>query len=102
MNDEGFPHLGGELDLRLKSGALFLAGRVVVVIVETALADRDGAGGNALFEQRNVARTLESLSVVGMDAGGEKHEPRVGPGDLIRSGGRRKRLADADNPLRAR
>ena len=96
------PYSCCQLDLRRERGALLLARRIVVVIVEAALADRDRTGCSELFDEGDVAGSVKTPGVVGMNAGGCKNEIRIGLGDLLCSGGRAKRLADADNSLRAR
>ena len=71
-------HLGGE------NFALPGARRVVVVIVEAAFADCDGAGGDVLPDHRNIAVVVEPDRIVGMHAGGVPHEPAVFPCDIPR------------------
>jgi hypothetical protein len=101
MNDNWPSHLGGESNLRRKRGALSLARRVVVVVVEAALADRDG-GLQELAQSRDVTPLIEGCRVVGMDSSGRKHKPRI-PCRVLR-GERRclQRLSDADDSRRAR
>ena len=41
VDDERLRDLGGEIDLRRESGALGIARRVVVMVIETALAYRN-------------------------------------------------------------
>ena len=43
VNDNRLPGLGCQRDLRSKGGSLRFSRRIVVVIVEAALADRNGA-----------------------------------------------------------
>ena len=66
-------------NLRGEHRLLHVAGRVVVVVVEARLADRDHLG---VIEQRSDA-VEASLRVVGMDAGGRPHS-LVGLGNTHR------------------
>jgi hypothetical protein len=95
-------HLSSERDLSGERGALGLARRVVVVIVESALANRHGRLSKQLAQLRNVARRVERGCVVGMDSSGRKDESGVVRGALGGDRGRRERLADADDRQRAR
>ena len=89
-------------DLRPESGSLGVARRVVIVIVEPALADGDCARAGKLLEPRDVATGVKTGRVVGMNARGEENESGVGLRDSRSCGGRTERLADADDPARAR
>lgn len=102
VNDNGKPRLGGQLELRRECGALRFAGGVVVVVVEPALADGDGAGASVFAEQRDVPLGGEIRRVVRVYAGGVKYEARVPPGQHAGGSGRIQRLTNADDRLRAR
>ena len=94
--------LTSERDLRRECGALGFARRVVVVVVESAFANRDGGLSKQLAQLRNVARRVERCCVVGMYSRSCKDEPGI----LSRAlGGHRRgcqRLTDADDRQRAR
>ena len=94
--------LTGERDLRRECGALGLARRVVVVVVESALANRDGGLSKQLAQLRNVARCIERGCVVGMDSGGRKDEPGILRCALGSHRRGCQRLTDADDRQRAR
>jgi hypothetical protein len=102
VNDDRLAHLGGERNLSRECGALRFPRRIVVVIIEPALADRHGRTAKQLAQLRNVARCLERGGVVGMDSGRRKDEARVfrrAPGGDRRRG---ERFPDADDRQRAR
>jgi hypothetical protein len=90
------PHLGGE------RRALGFPRRIVVVIVESALADRHRWTAEQLAKFRNVARRLEGDCVVGMDSGGRKNKARIVDGVLSRERRRGERFPNADDRSRAR
>jgi hypothetical protein len=101
VDDYRLVHLISERNLRRECGALRFARRIVVVIVESALADRHG-----LFEQlaqpRYVARGVKRGCVVGMYSGGRKDEPGIVRRALGGNRRCRERLPDADDRQRAR
>jgi hypothetical protein len=102
VDDDRLAHVGSERNLSRERGALGFAWRIVVMIVEPALADRHSRTHKQLAQFRNIARRVECGCVVGMDSGGGKHEPRVVrriPGSDRRRG---ERFPDADDRLRAR
>jgi hypothetical protein len=94
--------LTGERDLRRECGALGFARRVVVVVVESAFANRHGGLSKQLAQLRNVARRVERGCVVGMYSRRRKDEPGI----LSRALGSHRRgcqrLPDADDRQRAR
>ena len=55
VDDDGLAHLGGERNLSRERGALGFAWGIVVVIVEPALADRDGRTVDQRSKLRKVA-----------------------------------------------
>jgi hypothetical protein len=69
VNDEGPSRLGREGNLGSECGALCLAGRVVVMVIETALADCDRARQEKRPQSRHITIGLERGSVVRMHAG---------------------------------
>ena len=95
-------HLVGERDLRRESSTLRIAGRIGVVVVETAFTHRYGAPLEEIPQLWYVAPGVERRGVVGVNAGGRKNEARVFRGAL--SGDRRGSdgFADADDGHRAR
>lgn len=91
-----------ERELSREGSALCLTRRVVVVVVEAALADRHRSVSEALAEPRDVALRIKRSGIVRMDARRPGHESRTG-GRVLSSDGRRfERLADANDGCRAR
>ncbi len=102
MDDDGFFYFASERDLGRECRALGIARRIIVVIVESTLTDRDTILSDQLAQLRNVARRVEVGRVVRMDARGRKDEspvPRGIPGRRCRG---REGFADADDRSRAR
>lgn len=102
MDDKRLAHFRRKRDLGRKGGALRIARRVVVMIVQAALSD----GNRGVSEQRmqawNVARLIELRGVVRMDASGREYETWI-CGSHIGSRCRDcQRLADTDDGSRAR
>jgi hypothetical protein len=77
VHDDWSPRLGGKRNLRGERVSLGLAGRVVVMVVETAFADRDSPSLEQLAQLRNVSGRIEGRGVVRMDAGRRENESRV-------------------------
>jgi len=77
MHDDWSPGLGGKLNLRGERVSLGLAGRVVVMVIETAFAYRDSPSLEQLAQLWNVAGCLEGRGVVRMDAGCRENEARI-------------------------
>src|SRR6266853_6485765 len=77
VDDDRLAHVGSERNLSRERGALGFAWRIVVMIVESALADRHSRTAKQLAQFRNIAGRVECGRVVGMNSGGGKHEPRV-------------------------
>ena len=102
VDDDGLAHVSSERNLSRERGALGFAWRIVVMIIESALADRDSRATKQFSQFRHIARRVECGCVVGMDSGSSKHEPRVVrriPGSDRRRG---ERFPDADDRPRAR
>lgn len=102
VNDERTIELVSQGQLRGERRALAVARRVVIVVVEAALADGNRTTGDELFNAWNVTPGVERGRVVRMYSGGVENEARMGAGDPRSTGGRFERLADADDSLRAR
>ena len=66
VDDDWAGQLAGKRKLRGERPPLLETGRVVVMIIEPALADRDGAARDHLAQGFNVAGGIEGGSVVGM------------------------------------
>jgi hypothetical protein len=77
VHDDWSPGLGGKLNLRGERVSLGVAGRVVVMVVETAFADRDSPSLEQLAQLRNVPSCIEGRGVVRMDAGRRENEARI-------------------------
>jgi hypothetical protein len=101
MDDDGPAHLRGQTDLRSESGALGDSGRIIVVVIEAAFADRNG-GGHELAQSRDVALFVEAGGIVGMDSGGGEHEAGMLGRVFTRESRCLQRLSDADDGRRAR
>ena len=102
VDDYGLVHLIGERNLRRECGALRLARRIIVVIVESALAHCHGRVREELAQLRHVARGVKRGCVVGMYSGSGKDEPGIVRRALGGDRRRRERLPDADDRQRAR
>jgi hypothetical protein len=102
VNDDSAAFLSSERELSRESGALRFARRVVVVVVETALANSNGAVSEVLPQSREVALGIKRGSIVRMDASRPKHESGVGGGVPRRGRRRFERFADANDGCRAR
>ena len=74
VNDNGTLELARQGELFGESTALLQTRRVVVVIVEAAFADRDGAAGNQLAKGSNITNRVEAGSVVRVDTGRMRNE----------------------------
>ena len=102
VDDNWAPHFSGESYLRGKRSALRFGWRVVVVVVEAALSDRDRGAPQKLAEPGNVALLVKGGSIVGMDSRRRKHKPRIVGRELSRERRYVERLSDADDGRRAR
>jgi hypothetical protein len=101
VNDNGHPHFGGDSYLGGKRRALGLPRGIVVVVVEPALPDCNGAA-KKLAKSRDIARLVESGRVMGMNAGSREDEARVFGGACRRENRHLERLSDAHDSRRAR
>ena len=103
VNDNGALELARQRELFGESAALLETRRVIVVIIEAAFADRDGASGDQLAKGSNIANRVEAGSVVRVDARRMWNEAGIArrQGGGIASGGEDISLAaarpDADN-----
>ena len=102
VDDYRLVHFIGERNLRRECGALCLARRIIVMIVESALADRYAGLFEQLAQPRNVARGVKRGCVVGMYSGSGKDEPGIVRRALGGHRRCRERLTDADDRQRAR
>lgn len=102
VNDDGPVHLAGERYLSGKRRALGLSRRIVVVIVESALADRDRRVPEELAQPGNVAPLVERRGVVRMDSRRRENKTRIFGRAFSREGRYLERLSDADDSPRAR
>jgi hypothetical protein len=91
-----------EHNLRREGGALRIARRVVVVVVEAALPHRDGTALQKAAQSRYVALGVEGRGVVGMNARCRENEACIFRGVLSGERCRIDGLADADDRDRAR
>jgi hypothetical protein len=102
VHHHGPIHLFSERDLSRERGALGFTWGIVVVVVESAFADRHGSIPEQRAQLREVALGVKRRCVVGMNAGGRKDEPGIVRGALGGNRRRRERLPDADDRQRAR
>ncbi len=102
VDDDRLAHFGGERNLSRERRALGSARRIVVMIIESALADRHSRTTKQLAQFRDIARRVECGRVVGMDSGSSKHEPRVVRRILRGDRRRGERFPDTDDRPRAR
>jgi len=82
MDDKRLPHFRRKGYLGREGGALGIARRVVVVIVEAALSDSNRTIAEEHMQARNVARPIELRGVVGMDASGREYEAWICGGKI--------------------
>lgn len=94
MQHNGPMQLGGESDLRVEGTTLLFARSVIVVIVESTLADRNGANGNGLANGGPIAQVIPRVGVVRVHAARVKNEPWIAGGDALRAQRRGRRFAD--------
>jgi hypothetical protein len=102
VDDDRTRGLMCQLDLRRERGALRVAGRGVVVVVQTTLTNSDRATSDESAQPRYVTIGVERCGIVGVNARGRKNEARVFRGDLRGDRGSLDRFADADDRARAR
>ena len=102
VDDDRLADVGSERNLSRERGALGFAWRIVIMIIESALADRHSGTAKQVAQFRNIARRVECGCVVGMDSGSRKHEPRVVRRILGGDRRRGERFPDADDRPRAR
>jgi len=101
VNDDRETHLGSKSYLGRKRRALRWTRRIVVVVVEPALTDRDRSA-KKLTESGDVALFVESGRIVRMDARRRENKRRVLGGECSRDRRCFERFADADDSHRAR
>lgn len=89
--------LGREAQLREEDVSLAVAGRMVVVIVEPAFADRNGAIGREGANGGQVARRVEARGIVRVHAGGKVKKARRRASELARPRRGGGRFPDADD-----
>ena len=86
--------LARQRELRGEGRALLVGRRVIVVIVEAALADRDGAACSISLMPSRSRAASNAGCVVGMHAGGVKAEAGMSLGDR-----RARAAASSDSPM---
>ena len=77
VHDDRPLRLGGKRNLCGEGVSLSPAGRVVVVVVETAFADGDSASIEQLAQLRNVAARIKPCGIVRVDASRRENETRI-------------------------
>ena len=101
VNHQRLAHFAGQSNLRGERSALRVTRRVVVVVVQAALANRHRELTGEP-QARNVPCRVERRGVVGMNTSSRKDEPRILNRDLGGNCRRRERFPDAHDCLRAR
>ena len=102
VDDHGAAGLARQRELVGEGATLLRARRVVVVVVEAALADGHRALRDECAQPIEVTGRVVSGGVVRMHAGRPPDEPRMGRRDATCALGGLEGLADADDPLPAR
>ena len=101
--DDYWPfHLVSERNLRREGGTLSITRRVVVVVVEAALANGDRPALEKSTKLRYVALRVERAGIVWVNSRGRENEARVFRGALGGDRGGIDRLTDADDRGRTR
>jgi hypothetical protein len=100
VNDDRFGQITGERELRGEATSLLVSGRVVIVVIEPALADGDGALRDESGDLLGIAERIEATRVVRMNACRKKHDTRILDGNLPCAPGGSKRFANADDRSR--
>jgi hypothetical protein len=100
--DDRLPHLGSERNLGGEHGALDFARRVVVVVVESTLSDRDSGVADQGSQLWKIPPGLKTSGVVRVNPGGGKNEARIVSGESGSYSRCRQRLANAHHRIRAR
>lgn len=77
MHNHGAHESFGELELQGEGAALEVSRRVIVVVIESAFADRHRAGIEESLEFSDVRARVERCRVVRMDSGCECDEARM-------------------------
>ena len=84
VNDDGKPRFARQAQLREKDRPLLLPRRIIVVVIETALADRDRASPRKLAYHGRVTRIVEAGGIMRMNTGRIPYEARVPQRDGLR------------------
>src|SRR5207253_2842443 len=74
VNDEWPAQFTRQFDVRLECGQLLVAWRMIVMVVEAALSDRDRVAIHGIANGLSVAGGIEGVSVVRMNARGKPDE----------------------------
>jgi hypothetical protein len=77
VNHHRKTHLASEPQLLGKNASLLDAWRIVIMVVESAFADRHSSFGCDQPESLNITRRVESDRIVRMNASGEPDIPRI-------------------------
>ena len=101
VHDERLARLVRKLQLSGECGALCIARRVVVVVIETAFSDCDRVSQRRA-QLRQIAFCDEVGSIMWMNPRGRENEIRVVRGDFARDRRRRERFSNANDSSRAR
>jgi hypothetical protein len=102
VDDDGHTVLVRDGELRGERRPLAVARRVIVVVIEPAFTDGDGAAGQLGADGVGVARVIEFRGVVRMNARGVPDEPGMRLRDAAGARGRGDGFSDADDPCGTR
>jgi hypothetical protein len=97
MDDDWAVELERQRQLGREGTTLGVPWRMVVVRVEAALANGNGAGGYELSNRVHIANRIEFRRIVRMNPGTEGDKPAVTRGDVRRSTGGLDRFSDTDD-----
>jgi hypothetical protein len=102
VNDHRSPLFSRKRELCRDCGELRFARRIVVVIVEAALTDRDSTVPQVATQRRDVARSLERGRIVRVHSRRAEHKAVVDGGESGGDSRGLERLTDTDDRERAR
>ena len=102
VNDHGSIELQRERQLRGERPALMLARRVIVVRVESALADRDRASLYEFSYRIRISERIERGCIMRVNARGREDDVWPSGSEVGSTSGRGDRLANANNRTCAR
>lgn len=97
VHDDRATGVSRERELRGERAALLVARRMIVVVIQPALSDRDRAGAQELSDGVGIPERVEARGIVRMHPGGEPKEVRMAAGQLLRPSRGIERLTDTND-----